>query len=499
VTPLGRHLSIPRTRFAGIRSGLLSMGVVLLVLQGCAAVGPNYQPPEIETPDAWTEKVVEQLAEAPHSALQSWWTVFDDPVLNDLIERCRAENLDLKVALSRVRESRAMLALAGGARLPIADVGATAARNQESDDGPLQQVAPPDGFKGQNLFQVSVDASWEIDVFGRVRRTIEAAGAGYEASIEDYRDVLVTLYAEVAMAYVDVRAMQQRIAFTRSNARLQGDSLAIAQDRFDSGIVSRLDVVQAQSNLASTLATIPSLELSLNQALNRLAVLLGQHAGSLQSEFQQLEPLPNPVESIGAGVPADVLRQRPDIRRAERLLAAQTAEIGVATADLYPSFSLSGMFGFQSRSLSNLLDSSSITYGLGLPVQWNVFSGGRVRDNIEIQSERAQQLLLQYENKVLKAVEEVENAIIALDLGETRLQHLQDAVTATAQAVDLVQVQYDTGLTDFNNVLVTQRDLAYQQDQAVAGQAQILADLISLYKALGGGWDLDQPVEPPVK
>jgi outer membrane protein TolC len=194
-----------------------------------------------------------------------------------------------------------------------------------------------------------------------------------------------------------------------------------------------------------------------------------------------------------------VLRQRPDIRRAERLLAAQTAEIGVATADLYPSFGLSGMFGLQSRSLSNLIDSSSVTYGLGLPVQWNVFSGGRVRDNIEIQNERAQQLLLQYENKVLKAVEEVENAIIALNLGETRLQHLQEATAATVQAVDLVQVQYDTGLTDFNNVLVTQRDLVYQQDQVVAAQAQIVTDLISLYKALGGGWDLDQAGDPPVE
>jgi len=495
VTRQDRKRSTPHTCVAGIRCGWLSLGFVLLVLQGCAAVGPDYQPPEIQTPDAWTEQVVAQLGAAPQSTLQSWWTVFDDPVLNDLIERCRAENLDLKIAVSRVRESRAMLALAGGEKLPVVNAGASASRNKQSDDGPLQQVAPQGGFESQNLFQVSGDASWEIDVFGRVRRTIEAAGAGYEASIEDYRDVLVTLYAEVALAYVDVRAMQQRIAFTRANVRLQSDSLTIAQDRFESGITSRLDVVQAQANLASTKAGIPSLELSLNQALNRLAVLLGQHAGSLQAEFHSAEPLPNPVGSIGAGVPADVLRQRPDIRRAERLLAAQTAEIGVATADLYPSFGLSGMFGLQSRSLSNLFDNSSITYGLGLPVQWNIFSGGRVRDNIEMQNERAQQLLLQYRSKVLNAVEEVENAIIALNLGQDRLQHLQESTAATLQAVDLVQVQYDTGLTDFNNVLVTQRDLVYQQDQAVAAQAQIVADLISLYKALGGGWDLDQPVE----
>ena len=480
------------TAFLGVKA----FSLALLTLHGCAAVGPDYREPAIGTPDAWTEKVVQQLSEAPQSSLQSWWTVFDDPLLNELIDRCRMENLDLKVAVSRVRESRAVLAIARGENLPIANAGASASVTKLSDDGVLKQVAPVDGFSSHGLVQLGVDAVWEIDVFGRVRRTIEAAGAGYEASIEDYRDVLVTLYAEVALAYVDIREMQQRIAYAGANAELQRESLALASDRFNNGVSSRLDVVQAESNLEATLATIPSLQKALNQALNRLAVLLGQDAGSLQAQFVATGPLPAPTEAIGIGVPANVLRQRPDIRRAERLLAAQTAEVGVATADLYPRFGLGGFFGFQSRSLSNLLDSSSITYGLSAPVQWNIFSGGRVRGNIEVQNEKTQQRLLQYENKVLKAIEEVENSIMAFNLDRSRRDHLQTAATATKEADELVLVQYNIGLTDFNNVLVTQENLFALQDQLVTAQAQIVVDLIALYKALGGGWNLDQPVDP---
>lgn len=484
---------IPSTRPALFMA--LSM-LALLALHGCAAVGPNYQKPEIQTPDAWTEKVAEQVAQGPASSLQTWWTVFEDPVLDGLIERCRQENLDLKIAISRVAESRAVLAIAGGEKQPVVDAGGSASLTKLSDDGPLQQVAPPGGFKSQNMLQLGVDAVWEIDVFGRVRRTIEAADAVYEASVEDYRDVLVTLFAEVALAYTDVRGAQQRIVYARKNIEAQLGSLAMTLDRWENGVSSKLDVAQAQANLAASQASIPSLEISLNQALNRLAVLLGQDAGSLQAELSATGPIPTPGEAIGIGVPADVLRQRPDIRRTERLLAAQTAQIGVATADLYPRFGLGGFFGLQSRTLGNLLDGSSLTFGLSAPIQWNIFSGGRVRGNIQVQNEKANQRLLQYENKVLLAVEEVENAIVGFNLNRTRRQYLETAATATAEAVDLVLVQYENGLTDFNNVLTTQRDLFSQQDQVVAAEAEVVMNLIALYKALGGGWDLDQAIQP---
>jgi multidrug efflux system outer membrane protein len=469
--------------------------LVVLTQQGCTTVGPDYQTPVIDTPDVWTEAIAQQVARGPHASLQNWWTVFEDPLLDKLIERARKANLNLKIAVSRVGESRAILAIARGEKLPLVNATATAARNKLSDDGPLQQVAPAGGFDSQSLFQTGVDAVWEIDVFGQVRRTIEAAGDGYQASIEDYRDVQVTLFAEVALAYVDIRAAQQRISYARENIEAQSGSLALARVRYETGLSSKLDVAQAAANLAATQATLPSLELSLNQALNRLAVLLGQNAGSLQAEFSTTQPIPTPGTAIGIGVPADVLRQRPDIRRAERLLAAQTAQIGVATADLYPRFALSGMFGLQSRSLSNLFDSSSLTWGLGAPVQWNIFSGGRVRGNIQVQDEKTQQLLFLYEDKVLAAIEEVENAIIAYDLNKERVQYLQTATSATQEAVELVLVQYDTGLTDFNNVLVTQRDLFSQQDQLVVSEAEVIVNLITLYKALGGGWDVEESAD----
>jgi NodT family efflux transporter outer membrane factor (OMF) lipoprotein len=488
----GKVMNPPSVRNA--RLGVMA-ALVLLTLQGCTSVGPDYQAPVIDTPDAWTETIAQQVDQGPHASLQNWWTVFEDPLLDELIERARKANLDLKVAVSRVGESRAILAIARGEKLPLVNATATASRNKLSDDGPLQQVAPEGGFDSQSLFQAGVDTVWEIDFFGQVRRTIEAAGDSYQASIEDYRDVQVTLFAEVALAYVDIRAAQQRIGYARENIEDQSESLALARDRYDAGLSSKLDVVQAASNLAATQASLPALKLSLKQALNRLAVLLGQDAGSLQHEFSTPQPIPKPSAAIGIGVPADVLRQRPDIRRAERLLAAQTAQIGVATADLYPRFALSGMFGLQSRSLTNLLDSSSVAWGLGMPVQWNIFSGGQVRGNIQVQDEKTQQLLFLYEHKVLAAIEEVENAIAAYDLNKQRAQYLQTATSAMSEAVELVLVQYDTGLTDFNNVLVTQRDLFSQQEQLVESEAEVVVNLITLYKALGGGWDVEDTAD----
>ncbi|HMB59115.1 MAG TPA: TolC family protein, partial [Xanthomonadales bacterium] len=253
--------------------------------------------------------------------------------------------------------------------------------------------------------------------------------------------------------------------------------------------------LQAKANLLATESTIPALQIGLNQAINRLAVLLGKDAGSLQSRFHETRPLPQAADLLSVGVPADVLRQRPDIRKAERMLAAQTAEIGVATAELYPSFSLAGFFGLQSRSLSNLFDSSSFAYGIQAPVQWSLLNGDRVRGNIEVQKEKTLQRLLMYENQVLLAVEEVENAIAAFNLNGQQSDILENASVATRDAVDLVMIQYNTGLTGFNNVLITQRDLFALQDQLVTTRAQVSANVIGLYKALGGGWNVNEAVQ----
>jgi multidrug efflux system outer membrane protein len=333
-----------------------------------------------------------------------------------------------------------------------------------------------------------VDASWEIDLFGRIRRTIEAGEADYQATLETERDVKVTLYAEVALAYVEVREMQNRVVYASKNVVVQKEALTLAEERFQTGLSSKLDVVQARANLDSTHALIPGLITAQGQALNRLAVLLGTEAGTLQGGLAATQLIPKSTEIIAAGMPADLLRQRPDIRRAERQLAAQTAAIGVATADLYPSFSLTGFLGLQSRSLSDLLDSNSKLWGLSTPVNWNVFSGGRVRGNIRVQEERAEQALLAYRQTILKALAEVESATLAYNQEQIRLEALQGAVEATSEAVHLVLVQYNTGLTEFINVMLMQGNLLVLQDQLVSSEAQLAVDLIALYKAMGGGW-----------
>jgi NodT family efflux transporter outer membrane factor (OMF) lipoprotein len=462
--------------------------LALLAIAGCAAVGPDYVEPEPEVPDAWHMRIVDQVAQGPEATLQAWWMVFDDPTLNQLIERSRAGNLGLQTAASRVRAARLSLAISSGARLPDVAVATQAERTRQSDDGWLAQVAPADGFDPQNLYQLGLDASWELDLFGRIRRSVESADAQYQATIEIGRDVMVTLFAEVALTYIQVREYQNRLVYAADNIAVQKQALGLAQERYDTGLSSRLDVVQAEATLDTTLAALPDLETARSEALNRLAVLLGVPAGSLQSEFAATAAIPHPAGRITLGLPVDVVRQRPDIRAAERRLAAQTAQIGVATADLYPDFTLSGFIGLQTRSLNDLFSSNSEMWGVSLPVSWSIYSGGRVENNIKLQQELARQRLLDYRQTVLKALAEVESSLLAYNLEHEKLAALRRAAQATLEGVRLAMVQYDTGLTDYNNVMTMQRDLFQLQENLASSEAQLALDLISLYKAVGGGW-----------
>lgn len=459
-----------------------------LLLAGCAAVGPDYVEPELAVPDAWHMRIVQQLQQGPEAPLQSWWTVFDDPVLDELIDRARSGNLNLQTAASRVRAARANLAITSGARLPTLEGVGQTSRTKQSDDGWLAQVAPDGGFDAQNLYEVGLDASWEIDLFGRIRRSIESAQAQYESTIETERDVLVTLFAEVALTYIEVREFQNRIAYASQNIAVQKEALGLAEERFDTGLSSQLDVVQASATLAMTEAALPDLETAKNQALYRLAVLLGEEAGNLQGEFAATAAIPGPVGRISLGLPVDVVRQRPDVRGAERRLAAQTAQIGVATAALYPDFTLSGFIGLQSRSVDDLFSGDSKMWGMSLPFNWSLFDGGRVRSNIDLQQALTEQRLLEYRQTVLEALAEVESALVAYNNEHQRLAALRRATAATAEGVRLALVQYDTGLTDYNNVMTMQRDLFQLQEQLAASEAQLDFELIALYKAVGGGW-----------
>jgi len=464
---------------------LLAAGVFLLT--GCITVGPDYERPEVEAPDAWHSFALEGLSKG-EAALQTWWQLFNDPMLNGLIVRAAEANLDLELALWRVEEARSLRGVAAGPRAPQVDFAGESSRSQPSESGPLGDLAPEEGFDAANLHDYSVGAAWELDLWGRVRRSIESADAAVEASVEDYRDVLVSLLAEVALSYVDVRSYQERIRLAEANVEAQQATLKLTQDRFKAGLVSGLDVAQAESILANTESLIPVLETSLQLALNRLAVLLGLPPGALHDELGEAQPVPTEPPEVTVGLPADLLRQRPDVRRAERQLASQTARIGIATADLYPTFSLAGFIGMQAVDGGDLLSGDSVTWGVGLPIRWNLFAGGRIRSQIRVEAARTEQSLVVYERAVLAALEEAEGAMIAYEQELIRRSKLTESVDATQRSLDLVMTQYRAGLTDFQNVLDTQRSLLNRQDELAASRGQVVKNLVGLYRALGGGW-----------
>ncbi len=461
-----------------------------LFIAGCA-VGPDYVPPETEMPDQWASAVVEELADEEPD-LEQWWTAFNDPQLSELIDRATESNKNLQVAVIRVTEARALRGIANADFFPQLGAGGSYSRSQSSENTALGSSLPG-GSDPVDNWNLGFDAAWEIDVFGRVQRSVESAEADIEASIEDYRDVLVSLYAEVAVNYVEIRSLQARLDYARANVVSQTESVSITRDRFSAGLTSALDVAQAEGNLASTESSIPSLEMSLVAALNRLAVLLGENPGALNEELQTVREIPEASVEIAMGMPAELLRRRPDVRRAERLLAAQTARIGVATADLYPSFSLPGFLGLESEDLGDLFSGESLTWNLSPGFQWKIFSAGKIRNRIKVEEARTEQALLRYEQSILLALEEVENAMVAYDRERVRRDHLSDSVDASQRSVEMVRTQYTSGLTNFQNVLDSQRSLFNRQDELASSEGRVVQNLIALNKALGGGWSLDAP------
>jgi len=468
--------------------------VVLAVLVACTTVGPDYEQPQTQMPDAWHTAATEGLEEGD-AVLQTWWRVFDDPVLDGLVMRSADGNLGLREALWRVEEARALRGVVAGAQKPQVDFAGDAVRSQPSDNGALGDLVPG-GLEAGNNFSLGLGAIWEVDVFGRIRRRVEAADATAQASVEAYRDVLVSLYAETALAYVNVRTAQERLRISHANVDAQEETFQLTKDRFAAGLVSALDVAQAESNLANTYSLIPVIERDLDQAKNRLAVLIGKPPGALHDELGSEAPIPHEPAHVTTGLPTELLRQRPDVRQAERLLAAQTAQIGVATADLYPTFGLSGFLGVEAGSGGDLLSGDSVTWNIGLPIRWDIFSGGRIRSQIRAEEARTQQLLANYERTVLIALEESENAMVAYEKEVQRRERLTQSVDATQRSLDLVLTQYTAGLTDFQNVLDTQRTLLLREDDLAVAEGIVIGNLVRLYRALGGGWDPNAP--PPM-
>jgi NodT family efflux transporter outer membrane factor (OMF) lipoprotein len=457
------------------------IALMVLTLAGCS-VGPDYVKPDIPAPVEWSQALRAGLtAEQPESqALARWWTTLGDADLSNLVERAIAGNPDLKKALARVREARAKRRVATADLFPAVNAKGSATRSRGSEQTGTGET--------RDLYKAGFDASWEIDVFGRVRRTIEAAQGDLEATQADYEDVLVSLLAEVALNYIEARTLQAQLRVAEENLRAQAETLQLTEWRFEAGLVSRLDVEQARSNLENTRAQLPRLRSGIEEAKNRLAILLGVFPGALDRQLSLRKPIPEAPLEVAVGVPADLLRRRPDVRRAERQLAAQTARVGVATADLYPRFSLPGSIGLEALSSNNLFSTSSRIWSIAGSFAWTVFKGGAIRQNIEVQSALQEQALMQYEAAILTALEDVENALVAYAEEQERRQSLSEATQAAERAVELARDQYASGLIDFQSVLDAERSLLSFQDQLAQSQGQVISNLIGLYKALGGGW-----------
>jgi NodT family efflux transporter outer membrane factor (OMF) lipoprotein len=467
---------------SGTTSRASSLALLLLLLAGCTTVGPNYVPPEVSASAAWTTELRDGLTaeQTDPQTLAHWWKTLNDPILSGLIEQAVAGNLDLKEAQARVREARARRGISQADRFPTIVATGSASRRRSSEE--------TGGGGTRELYAAGFDASWELDLFGGIRRSLEAAEAELQASEEDLRDVLVSLLAEVALNYVEVRSFQSRLSIAEANLDAQEETHNLTQWRFQAGLTTQLDVEQAKYNLEQTRSQIPALQTGLEQAKNRLAVLLGQQPGFLKEALAEPKAIPVTALDVAVGVPADVLRRRPDVRKAERQLAAQTAQVGVATADLYPNFSLIGSIGLEALSLGNLFSSAARTSAIGSNIGWTIFDTGRIRQNMKVQTALQEQALFQYEAAVLTALEEVENALVAYADEQVRRRSLLEASQAARRAVDLAQTQYSSGHIDFQVVLDAQRSLLSLQDQLASSDAEVTSNLITLYKALGGGW-----------
>ncbi len=474
------------------------LGILLsLLIAGCT-VGPDYRRPETPVPRTWAEDSNGLTAEPVNTA--HWWTLFDDAQLDSLVDRAVHSNQDLQLAEARIRQARAQRRVTAASGLPTLDATGSYSRIKRSSAFSSSFGAGTTGGTsgffggassgGLDLFQTGLDASWEIDLFGGVRRSVEAANANIAASQENLNDVLVTLLGEVATNYFEVRGNQRRIEIARQNIETQRQTVDLTQGRFKAGLGSQLEVVQAQALLATMESQIPALDTAVKQSIHQLGVLLGSEPGTLVQELSGPRPMPPAPPNVPIGLPSDLLRRRPDIRRAERQLAAATAQIGVAVADLFPRLSLTGSAGYQSTRSSQLFEPGSDFWSYGPGLTLPLFSGGRIRGNIQVQTALQEQALVTYESTVLTALQDVEDAIVAY--ADTQAAHdaLVRAVDANRQAARISRDLYQKGLTDFLNVLQSTGALYVVEDRLIQNEQQTLTALVALFKALGGGWQI---------
>jgi multidrug efflux system outer membrane protein len=416
-----------------------------------------------------------------------FWRRLDDPMLTTLVDDALAANHDLRIALARLDRASALLRESRFDRYPTLTAGATAA-DQRASAG--QFPGAPRAQRDQESYDASITAIWELDFFGRVRRSVEAQRADADASAADVAVAQVSVVAELAQTYFQLRGLQQQLDVARSNADNQRGSLQLVQARLDAGSGTQLDVAQARSQLESTLSLIPALESEIAVATHRIAVLTGRPPAALVAELETPAPLPALPAQIPAGAPGDLLRRRPDIFAAERRLAGATARIGVATADLFPRFTLGGLIGTQAADSDALFERDSETRSIALGIDWSFLDIGRVRARIAATDADAAENLATYEQTVLRALEETENALVRYARLQREREHLQAAAAAGSEAARLARLRFDGGIADFLQVLDAERSQLETEDRLVQSETRSAVALVGLYRAMAGGWPL---------
>ncbi len=479
--------------------------LIALLVSGCFAVGPDYQRPTIPVPQQWSESTANTRSHAEHgndTQAEQWWQSFNNPVLDQLIGEAIASNLDLKLALERIKDARILRTATIAAALPALDAKSNISRrfnnssSSGSQSGGTSSAGSGFGIGNQliNIASLGFDARWELDFFGGVRRTVEAADATIEAEVENSRDVRVTLLGDVARNYIELRANQRLVAISGENLQAQQDTLALTQSRQQAGLTSILEVAQAQAQAETTEAQLPIYETAVKQSIHALSVLLGKEPGALAVRLERQDRIPIVATDVTADLPSELLQRRPDIRRAERQLAVANASIGIATAELYPKVNLAAFVGLQNMRITDftpLGKSWSAASSLSLPI----FNWGKLNANIDSKKVQFEQALLMYQSTVLSAFREVEDALIAYSNEQARHKALAKAVATHQLAVQLANERYQKGLTAFLDVLTGQMALYQAQSLLVSSESTLSSNLIALYKALGGGWQTEAIVD----
>lgn len=462
-------------------------------------VGPNYEKPCAAVSEHWIDYKDPRVISSPPRSW-AWWRVFNDPVLDNLVQTAHNRNLTLREAGLRVMEARAIRNIAVGTWFPqLQQAFGSYQRQQVSLQNPVGGGGIPGVPRAFDVWTTGGQLAWELDFWGKFRRAIEAADAELDASVEDYDDVLVILLSDVAEAYVDFRTAEQRIAYARANVRSQNGSLEITTSKKEEGVASQLDVAQAKTNVAQTEALIPQFEIRQRAAQNRLCVLMGMPPADISQILAQTRGIPRAPTEVALGIPADLLRRRPDVRRAERLAAAQSARIGIAESEMYPAFTINGQLFVQADKVSNLFTTPAVGGNIGPSFTWNLLNYGRLLNRVNVEDARFLQRVTNYQNTVLTANREAEDALIAFLRAQEQARVLREGVAAAEESRNLVNDLYRGGRADFGRVFFAEYFLVQQQDSLAIAEGAISAALVALYRAIGGGWEIRLESLPPMQ